>query len=463
MASEMLNKKKFAWRTLAVAAGLGLMASLLSPMQRDVAALAADLTQFNAGNIISDNEFFDGASMGPAEIQSFLNERVPTCTINNGQPSRVAGAPFYNTSGALYSTVADTCLKDYSQATPDVAAQPGACSPYSGRSSESAAQIIARIGQACNISPKVLIVLLQKEQVLVTDTWPLVKQYNEATGFECYDNGQPCVGGYAGFFFQVWAAARQFQRYGTGSFTWYPVGQVSSILYQANRPECGTKEVRIENRATAALYYYTPYTPNSAALAAGYGLGDACSAYGNRNFYQMYVDWFGSTHGIDVPGNIGVFYTSLGSAGSTLGAPTSAQVCALSYGGCRQEFRNGAIYDYPPTGTFSMTTPIRSLWLTQGAASSALGLPTESAFCGISFGGCRQTFQNGAIYDYPPTGTFSMTTPIRNLWIAEGGVGSTLGLPTGSPIIEGSGATTQNFQHGLIVQSPSGLAMSVVS
>ena len=49
------------------------------------------------------------------------------------------------------------------------------------------------------------------------------------------------------------------------------------------------------NQATANVYYYTPYQPNSTALAAGYGTGDSCSAYGNRNFYNYFTDWFGST------------------------------------------------------------------------------------------------------------------------------------------------------------------------
>jgi hypothetical protein len=269
--------------TLALVAGSGIF-SITKP------AKAADLSQFKAGNIISDSLFYNGSAMNSSEVQSFLNAKVPTCTINNGQPSRAAGAPWGST------TIANTCLKSYRQQTPNMAAQPGLCSAYQGSQSESAAEIIAKVGKACNISQKVLLVLLEKEQSLVSDTWPTNRQINQATGFACYDNGQPCVAEYAGFFYQVWSAARQFQRYGQSPFTWYAVGKTSNILYQANRPECGTKPVFIENRATAALYYYTPYTPNAAALAAGYGTGDICSAYGNRNFYQLFVDWFGSTH-----------------------------------------------------------------------------------------------------------------------------------------------------------------------
>ena len=53
--------------------------------------------------------------------------------------------------------------------------------------------------------------------------------------------------------------------------------------------------VYIQNQATAGLYNYTPYRPNQAALDAGYGTGDSCSAYGNRNFWLYFTDWFGST------------------------------------------------------------------------------------------------------------------------------------------------------------------------
>jgi hypothetical protein len=55
--------------------------------------------------------------------------------------------------------------------------------------------------------------------------------------------------------------------------------------------------VFIENQATAGLYNYTPYTPNDAALNNMYGTGDACSSYGNRNFWRIYTDWFGNPNG----------------------------------------------------------------------------------------------------------------------------------------------------------------------
>lgn len=235
----------------------------------DDAAEAADLSKFRAGNIIADAVFYNSAAMDEAKIQSFLNARVPTCA-----------------SGYV-------CLKSYSTATTSRAAD-AYCSAYSGGSVETAARIIAKVAKACGINPQVLIVTLQKEQGLVTATAPTSTKYRIAMGYACPDTAA-CDSQYYGFFNQVYSAARQFQVYSKSStFTWYAPGKTWNIRYHPNS-SCGSSPVYIENQATANLYYYTPYQPNSAALAAGYGVGDACSAYGNRNFYSYFTDWFGST------------------------------------------------------------------------------------------------------------------------------------------------------------------------
>lgn len=226
-------------------------------------------SQFQAGYIISDGNFFDGNSMSPMDVQYFLNSKVSSCRAGY------------------------TCLKDYLQTVPNMPAESGLCNGYSA-GYQSAAEIISRVGQSCGVSPKTLLVLLQKEQSLVTDTWPVTRQYNSATGFSCPDTA-PCDSAYAGFFYQVYYGARQLRNYGRIPTNWnYRAGQTTNILYNPNR-DCGSSPVYIQNRATAALYNYTPYQPNSAALNNLYGVGDACSAYGNRNFWRLWTDWFGPT------------------------------------------------------------------------------------------------------------------------------------------------------------------------
>src|SRR3954451_9274311 len=98
------------------------------------------------------------------------------------------------------------------------------CNAYSGAPNETSATIIYKVGQACNVSQAVLIVLLQKEQSLITDSWPSASQYTSATGFACPDTA-PCDAEYSGFYNQVYKAAWQYKRYsnppGTSAFfTW---------------------------------------------------------------------------------------------------------------------------------------------------------------------------------------------------------------------------------------------------
>ncbi|MCB9821103.1 hypothetical protein H6798_01005 [Candidatus Nomurabacteria bacterium] len=109
-----------------------------------------------------------------------------------------------------------------------------------------------------------LIVLLQKEQGLVTDNWPWTIQYSKATGYNCPDTA-PCNPASADFVKQVRGAAWSFNYYieHLDSY-WYGIGS-NDILYNPNTA-CGRKTINIENAATVALYLYTPYTPNQAAL-----------------------------------------------------------------------------------------------------------------------------------------------------------------------------------------------------
>ncbi|OII27740.1 hypothetical protein [Frigoribacterium sp. MCBA15_019] len=254
--------------SVAVAAGLMTAAAVTGPAAP--ASAAADARQFDAGNIISNDTFYNSAAMTPESIQSFLNSKVVTCRAAAGQ----------------------SCLKDYTQTTSGRAATPY-CSAIDGRNNESAASIIYRVGQVCGINPQVLLVMLQKEQGLVQSVSPTATAYKIAMGYGCPDTA-PCDTAYYGFFNQVYNAASQFQRYTKTSSSWsYQPGRNNNVYYHPNAG-CGTKTVYIVNQATANLYLYTPYTPNQAALNAGYGTGDSCSAYGNRNFYLYFTDWFGN-------------------------------------------------------------------------------------------------------------------------------------------------------------------------
>lgn len=229
---------------------------------------AADLSKFDPGNIMSDAVMSNKVSMSVQQIQNFLNSKN---ACNNTNTHMAAWYPH------LQYTIRDGKFVCMAQDT------------FNG---ESAAQIIWQAAQDYSINPQVLIVLLEKEQGLISDTWPNHVQYRTATGFGCPDTA-PCESQYFGLKNQIRLAASMFRAVLNGGWSNYPVGQ-TYVQYHPNAA-CGGTTVSIQNRATSALYRYTPYQPNRAALNAGYGKGDDCSAYGNRNFYALFTDWFGST------------------------------------------------------------------------------------------------------------------------------------------------------------------------
>ncbi len=279
-----------------VALSLGLVGSALPQ-----SASALSGTDFRAGNIIADGVFYDGGDMSLYDIQNFLNSKVPVCdTWGQQQHSSGQTRAAYGTSRG--NAPPYTCLKDYRQDVPLRQAENGLCTGI-GSGYKSAAQIIQEVSISCNINPKVLITLLQKEQSLVTDDWPWTTQYQKATGYGCPDTA-PCNEIYYGFFNQVYMAARQYKRYLTSpnSFS-YRAGVINNIWYrpdnlgtpQNEQNDCGRTGVQVSSYATAGLYNYTPYQPNQAALNNLNGTGDGCSSYGNRDFWKLYSEWFGST------------------------------------------------------------------------------------------------------------------------------------------------------------------------
>lgn len=279
--------------------------SLLTPLRFILATLLAigifftlpnyssalSSSEFRAGHLIDDSIFFNPNSMGTQEIQSFLNAKVPSCDTNGDKPHSSGGIRRDYAASKGYSPPF-TCLKDYRQ---DIPAKPADsyCSGSVGSGNRSAAEIINEVSKACGVNPMALIVLLQKEQSLVTDDWPWSIQYRSATGYGCPDTAT-CDSAYYGFFNQVYSAARQFQRYAKTNVFNYQHGRTSYVQYNPNGG-CGGSNIYMETQATAGLYNYTPYQPNAAALNNLYGTGDSCSSYGNRNFWRLFNDWFGST------------------------------------------------------------------------------------------------------------------------------------------------------------------------
>lgn len=463
-------------KLLAILAAVSVFFSLFS-LTSPQKAQAADASNFDPGYIIADSVFFNGNDMSLVEIQNFLNSKVRDCR------------PGF------------TCLKDYSQRTTSISPD-SLCNGYSGSPTDTAAAIIFKTAVSCGINPKVLIVLLQKEQGLVTKVAPSSFDYRYATGNGCPDTA-PCDESLSGFFYQVYYGARQFKNYVVNNHNFrYKWGQFNNIQYNPNS-SCGSQRVFIVNRATAALYIYTPYVPSKAALADLYGRGTDpnCSAYGNRNFWRDFTDWFGSTKTdyvsaiqgeyvaqgaalgmgqlthptvISIPENGGGFgvayeqgsiywsentgaktvrvgpvmdyYFARSGAAGSLGWPASNLLPIPENGGGRaQAFTGGSVY-LSNLGLFQVTQQLRSGYFAQGGAAGPLGWPVSEHSCGLPSSGCVQNFQNGQVYWSSATGSHPTWGGISSIYTAAGGPNSNWGYPTSS-VLSYSGGVAQAFQH----------------
>jgi hypothetical protein len=125
------------------------------------------------------------------------------------------------------------------------------------------------------INPKYLLVKLQKEQSLISDSSPKQSQLDWATGYGCPDSWA-CNPYYKGFGKQINSAALQFRWYmlNPQKYT-YKAGNTYTFKNQYGTISNSDLEVYIENTATAALYNYTPHVYN-----------------GNYNFWKLWNKYF---------------------------------------------------------------------------------------------------------------------------------------------------------------------------
>ena len=237
---------------------------------------AVDLKKFDPGLIVSDFVMGNSNAMTEKEIQEFLTSKN-SCknTDQDYYNDLVEKYPGYTWH---FENDHFVCISEELFGDGEIIGE-----------GETAAHIIWQAAKDYEINPQVLLVLLEKETSLVTDPIPNNKDYRKATGYGCPDTAA-CSEKYYGFKNQIRSAAAMFHTVLTGGWTNYPLGE-NYIQYNPD-PNCGGSTVEIKNLATSALYRYTPYQPNQATLDAGRGTAE-CGAYGNRNFYIYYSEWFG--------------------------------------------------------------------------------------------------------------------------------------------------------------------------
>ncbi|MDN4474044.1 LGFP repeat-containing protein [Demequina zhanjiangensis] len=393
-------------------------------------AQAADASDFDPGYIISDELFFDGDSMTAAQIDWFIDSKNPGCAIGR------------------------TCIENYREnVTSKSATSYYGCAAISAASNQTAGQIIAKVAKACDISPRAIMVILQKEQSLITSTAPSTRAFAYAMGAGCPDTA-PCDEDYAGFYEQVYYGAKLLKGYTlphSTHYNRYAAGTTSSIYYNP-RQSCGSKSVFVANQATHALYVYTPYTPNAAALNNLYGTGDSCSAYGNRNFWRLYTDWFGSTT-VPGAGQVEAKWAEEGGADGWLGDKVGdLEQYSDNGGGLVQAFDGGYIVWSKKYGAHVVWGAVLNFWRARGGPESNLGWPREdNTRTSTGVGGRHQLFAGGLVVATGEYGTYKVygNAYKRYVWTAltEGSLGYPLSNLYRDPV---SDLQAQDFEGGTI-------------
>jgi hypothetical protein len=233
-------------RRFAGAAFAGLFATLLVLAGLGAGVASAEAKTFDPNRVITNANMRASGSMSAAQIQAFLSKK----------PGPLKRMSFPRQS--------------------DGSIAPASVLIYEGC-------------QTWQISPKVMLTMLQKEQSLMTRTSLGANTLARAIGAGCpnrYTNRYP------GFGNQMWNGARMLDGYGEGKTTpyialWRP-GTRYKDLYA--KP---VQYVTPVNIATFKLYVYNP------SVGAKKPYGDlsrqACS--GNANFWKIYWSYFGDPLG----------------------------------------------------------------------------------------------------------------------------------------------------------------------
>ncbi|MEY4744995.1 MAG: hypothetical protein RL272_940 [Candidatus Parcubacteria bacterium] len=256
-----------------IAAIIVVCAALASP----ASAVASDVAaNFNPNVLIPDAAFADTKTFGgPAGIQRFLESK---------------GSVLADASPGFLSMLAEPD-------DPALKAALGDPEPDLGRL-RTAAELIWDAGQASGLNPQVILVTLNKEQGLITNAVSrdrLQRALNHAMGFDCPD-ASGCGNLFPGFYYQLFGnvdaegnrylgAAKSLMRSfnapgGRGPTVANAAAKVGDdvLLDNTTGDFSGVflqQMVTLGNRATAALYRYTPHVFN-----------------GNYNFWRFFTAWF---------------------------------------------------------------------------------------------------------------------------------------------------------------------------
>ncbi len=165
-----------------------------------------------------------------------------------------------------------------------------------------------------------------------------------------------------------------------------------------------------------------------------------------QSFSGGAVYWSPATDAQPLYGDVLAAYARLGESGGLLGFPTVPE--AAVPGGTRARFSGGELYWSPTTGAHEVHGAVLSRYLAVGGAGGVLGLPTadEAAVPG----GRGSTFRGGAVYWSAATDAHEVHGAIAAEYARRGGPSSALGLPVSDEYAV-SGGARNDFRTAALV------------
>lgn len=214
--------------------------------------------QFNPGMLISDYDLLNFKSLSVDQIQRFLED-------HNSYLANYKTISSYGQEKRASEIIYDASVNNYD------------CTDIKLSDSSTEEERKAKCKTIGTVSPKFLLVLLQKEQSLIESASPKESQLDWATGYGCPDSWA-CNPYYKGFGKQVNSAALQFRWYLLNPNS-YKYREGGTYVFKNKYGTISQQEVEvtIENKATASLYNYTPHVYN-----------------GNYNFWLLWNKYFPS-------------------------------------------------------------------------------------------------------------------------------------------------------------------------
>lgn len=229
---------------------------LLSAFLLAFSASANTEETFNPNYIISDFEILDYNSMSLGDIQKFL-ENKNSYLANYSCPNA------YGTIKKASEIIYDAAVNNYD------------CEGIGLADNVSEAERKLKCEKITTVSPKFLLVLLQKEMSLIEEASPKQSRLDWAVGYGCPDGGG-CNDRWKGFGKQINSASLQFMDYMENPQLYtYKAGQTYTFTNPYSTIKGETTLVTPANQATAGLYNYTPHVYN-----------------GNYNFYKIWQRYF---------------------------------------------------------------------------------------------------------------------------------------------------------------------------